>query len=198
MCLARSVKSPQWSSLQVRWRLVRWLFVLAAQTYRVLPPSKFRGLNLVNAMLGAASPLFLPQSIVSTEPAPRSRRECELSRAARRRAHCHVEDRARSIDVESRALHVRCMHCTAPSDEWTCGALAAVARSVTSSFKEACLVASTPSSAARSCPATAPLPLRSRIALRMAFGFEGSACRRRNRRRCAQETSSAWDRPPGA
>ena len=136
-----------------------------------------------------------------TEPALRSRRECELSRAARPRAHCYVEDRVRSlmsIACTACALHAHCMHCVAHSDEWTCGALAVAARSATSSFKVACLVASTPSSAARSSLATPLPPLHSRIALQTAFGFEGSACRRHNRRRCAQETSSVWDRPPGA
>ena len=44
------------------------------------------------------------------EPAPPSRRECELSRAARPRAHCHVEDRVRSL--MSNCVH--CMHCTCP------------------------------------------------------------------------------------
>ena len=42
------------------------------------------------------------------EPAPPSRRECELSRAARPRSHCHVEDRVRSL--MSNCVH--CMHCT--------------------------------------------------------------------------------------
>ena len=54
------------------------------------------------------------------------------------------------------------------------------------------------SSAAHSSPATALPPLRSRIALRMAFGFEGSACRRHNRRRWSQGTSFVWAQPPGA
>ena len=44
------------------------------------------------------------------EPAPPSRRECELSRAARPRAHCHVEDRVRSL--MSNCVHW--MHCTCP------------------------------------------------------------------------------------